>query len=241
MVWISCPAVNGIEPRNLVTLGSCPRFLHAGRQYRQPRHGERLQETRGRRPIRVTHYVIKEPVRSQLLLFGVESNHVATSMRTSRRSESANGTGKSDSRIVPQQPTCQVGETKPGNSGGGKAAKLSRERDRTPAGLSVGNTVNQRLDRITQRAEQQPEEVFNNLYSLLTYDFWSRRSADSSETRHRGSMASRWINTRPTCGTTCGPSKPDSSSKLSASAQPASRDPERGWQDAAAGDRRRGG
>jgi hypothetical protein len=30
--------------------------------------------------------------------------------------------------------------------------------------------VNQRLDRITQRAEQQPEEVFNNLYSLLTYD-----------------------------------------------------------------------
>lgn len=113
----------------------------------------------------------RQPVRSQLLLFGVETNHVAASMRArAEEARSANGAGKSDSRIVPQQPTCQVGETKPGNSGGGKAAKLSRERDRTPAVHSGGSTVNQRLDRITQRAEQQPEEVFNNLYSLLTYD-----------------------------------------------------------------------
>jgi RNA-directed DNA polymerase len=113
----------------------------------------------------------RQPVRSQRLLFGVETNHVAASMRVrAEEARSANGAGKSDSRIVPQQPTCQVGETKPGNSGGGKAAKLSRERDRTPAVHSGGSTVNQRLDRITQRAEQQPEEVFNNLYSLLTYD-----------------------------------------------------------------------
>ena len=26
MDWTGCPAVNGIEPRNLVTLGSCPRY-----------------------------------------------------------------------------------------------------------------------------------------------------------------------------------------------------------------------
>jgi len=59
MDWTGCPAVNGIEPRNFVTLGSCPRFVHAGRQYRQPRQGERLLETRGPRPIRVTHDVNK--------------------------------------------------------------------------------------------------------------------------------------------------------------------------------------
>jgi RNA-directed DNA polymerase len=110
-------------------------------------------------------------VRSQRLLPGVETNHDGASMRDqAEKASSANGAGKSDRRIVPQQPTCQVGETKPGNAGGGKAARLSRERDRTPAVHSGGNTVNQRLDRITQRAEQQPAEVFNNLYSLLTYD-----------------------------------------------------------------------
>jgi group II intron reverse transcriptase/maturase len=86
------------------------------------------------------------------------------------KASSANGAGKSDSRIVPQQPTCQVGETKPGNAGGGKAAKLSRERDQTPAGRSDGTPVHLRLDRITERAEQHPEERFNNLYSLLTYE-----------------------------------------------------------------------
>ena len=110
-------------------------------------------------------------MRSQRLLPGVETNHDAASMRDqAEKASSANGTGKSDSRIVPQQPTCQVGETKPGNAGGGKAAKLPRERDQTPAGRSDGSPVHQRLDRITERAERQPEERFNNLYSLLTYD-----------------------------------------------------------------------
>jgi hypothetical protein len=46
MDWTGCPAVHGIEPRNLVTLGSCPRFLHAGRQHRQPR--QRRGSKRGR-------------------------------------------------------------------------------------------------------------------------------------------------------------------------------------------------
>ena len=112
-----------------------------------------------------------QPVRSQRLLPGVETNHDGASMRDqAEKASSANGAGKSDSRIVPQQPTRQVGETKSGNADGGKAAKLSRERDQTPAGRRDGTPVNQRLDRITHRAEQQPEERFNNLYSLLTYE-----------------------------------------------------------------------
>jgi RNA-directed DNA polymerase len=133
----------------------------------------------------------KQPVRSQLLLFAVETNHVEASMRVrAEEARNANGAGKSDSRIVPQQPTCHVGEMKPGNSGGGKAAKLSRERDRTSAVLSGGNPVIQRLDRITQRAEQQPEEVFNNLYSLLQYELleqaFRRLQRDKAPGRPRG-------------------------------------------------------
>ena len=112
-----------------------------------------------------------QPVRSQRLLPGVAPNHDAASMRDqAEKASSANGAGKSDSRKVPQQPTCQVGETKPGNAGGGKAAKLPRERDQTPAGRSDGSPVHQRLARITERAERLAGERFNNLYSMLTYD-----------------------------------------------------------------------
>lgn len=113
----------------------------------------------------------RQPVRSQRLLIGVKTNHAEASMRVqAEKARIANGAGMSDSRIVPQQPTGQVGETKPGNAGGGKAAKLSRERDRTPAVHSDGSPVHQRLDRITRRAERHREERFNNLYSLLTYE-----------------------------------------------------------------------
>lgn len=37
-----------------------------------------------------------------------------------------------------------------------------------PSVLSVGPTVTDRLDRITQRAESHPDEVFNNLFSVIT-------------------------------------------------------------------------
>ena len=57
----------------------------------------------------------KQPVRSQQLLFDVETNHAATSMHVrAEEARSANGFGKSEGCIVPM---------KPGNSGGGKAAE----------------------------------------------------------------------------------------------------------------------
>ena len=65
---------------------------------------------------------------------------------------------KSDRRIVP---------AKPGNSGGGKAATPSRGSDHAPAVRSDGPSVLTRLDYITERAQKQAEEVFNNLHHLL--------------------------------------------------------------------------
>ena len=75
---------------------------------------------------------------------------------------------ESDSRIVPQKPADQAGGMKLGNTSEGKAAKPSRDTDPTPTEPSDGLSVLNRLDRITKRAEQYPEEVFNNIYSLLT-------------------------------------------------------------------------
>jgi RNA-directed DNA polymerase len=77
---------------------------------------------------------------------------------------------ESDSCIVPQKPEAQSGETKPSNVGEGKAAKPSRDADRTSTVRSDGQSVFQRLDRITERAEKYPEEAFNNVFSLLTYE-----------------------------------------------------------------------
>jgi hypothetical protein len=59
---------------------------------------------------------------------------------------------------------------KPGNAGAGKAARPSRDTDRTSTVLSDGESVLTRLDRITQRAEMYAEECFNNLFSLLNYE-----------------------------------------------------------------------
>jgi RNA-directed DNA polymerase len=59
---------------------------------------------------------------------------------------------------------------KPGNSGGGKAATPSRSSDHASTGRSDGLSVLTRLDYITERAQKQPEEVFNNLYHLLNYE-----------------------------------------------------------------------
>lgn len=77
---------------------------------------------------------------------------------------------ESDGCIVPQHLEVQSRETKPGNSGQGKASKPSRDSDRTPPAPSGRDSVLNRLDRITRRAEQHPEETFNNVYSLLTYE-----------------------------------------------------------------------
>jgi RNA-directed DNA polymerase len=50
--------------------------------------------------------------------------------------------------------------------------------------------VNDRLDRITLRAEQHPEEVFNNLVSLLQYELleqaFRRLQRDKAPGRPRG-------------------------------------------------------
>ena len=110
----------------------------------------------------------KQPVRSQLFLPGVESNHDDASMHTQSEEERlANDAGKSDSRIVPLTRAVQVRETKLGNASEGKVTKLSREKDRTRPLHSDGIDVTKRLDRISDRAKSHREESFNNLFSLL--------------------------------------------------------------------------
>ncbi len=123
------------------------------------------------RPFALHMMSSKQPVRSQLFLPGVNSNHDDASMHTQSEEERlANDFGKSDSRIVPQKRTDQVRETKLGNVSEGKATKLSREKDRTRPLHSDGIDVTKRLDRISDRAKSHREETFNNLFSLLDVD-----------------------------------------------------------------------
>ena len=77
---------------------------------------------------------------------------------------------ESDSRIVPLPPEDQSVGDKPGNTGAGKAAGISRDPDRAPTVLSDGTSVITRLDRTFQRAKADPEAVFNNLFSMLNYE-----------------------------------------------------------------------
>ncbi len=113
----------------------------------------------------------KQPVRSQRFLFDVDANHAESSMHAqAEKARSVNDPGKSDGGIVPLKREDQSRGVKPGNAGAGKAARPSRETDRTSTVLSDGSSVLTRLDRITQRAERYPEERFNNLFSLLTYE-----------------------------------------------------------------------
>lgn len=77
---------------------------------------------------------------------------------------------ESDNRIVPLTSEDQSGESKPGNTGAGKTVGILRDRDRTSPVLSDGNSVLNRLDRISHRAEAYPEETFNNLFSLLNHE-----------------------------------------------------------------------
>ena len=76
----------------------------------------------------------------------------------------------SDDRIVPLHPECQSGGDKPSNIGVGKAVGITRDPDRAPTVLSDGPSVLTRLDRISQRAKANHEEVFNNLFSLLNHE-----------------------------------------------------------------------
>jgi len=77
---------------------------------------------------------------------------------------------ESDDCIVPFVREDQSRGSKPGNAGAGKAVRPSRETSDTPPAPSGGRSVLDRLDRITNRAEAYPEEVFNNLFSLLNYE-----------------------------------------------------------------------
>ena len=77
---------------------------------------------------------------------------------------------ESDRCIVPQQLECQSSESKPGNSGPGKAARPSRDSDSEPPAHRGRHSVQDRLDRITTRAESHPSEAFNNVFTLLTVE-----------------------------------------------------------------------
>lgn len=114
---------------------------------------------------------MKQPVRSQRFLFDVNTDHAETSMHVqAEKARGANGPGKSDGGIVPLKREDQSRRVKLGNAGAGKAARPSRDADRTSSVLSDGDSVLTRLDRITQRAEMYSGERFNNLSSLLNYE-----------------------------------------------------------------------
>lgn len=114
---------------------------------------------------------MKQPVRSQLFLFDVKTNHGESSMHAqAEKARSADDSGKSDGGIVPLKREDQSRGSKPGNAGAGKAARPSRDFSDTSSAHSGGSPVSDRLDRITQRAETHSEESFNNLFSLLNYE-----------------------------------------------------------------------
>jgi RNA-directed DNA polymerase len=101
----------------------------------------------------------------------MKTNHDRPSMPDKLNKQGRQTTDReSDGCIVPMKPEIQSGGQKPGNSGVGKAARPSRGPDTATPTPSGGSTVLDRLDRITDRAKSHPEEVFNNLFSLLTYE-----------------------------------------------------------------------
>lgn len=74
---------------------------------------------------------------------------------------------ESDGRIVPLKSGLQPDGQMPSNIGAGKAIRPLHDPDRAPPVLRDGSSVITRLDQIHQRAESQPNSVFNNLFSLL--------------------------------------------------------------------------
>lgn len=77
---------------------------------------------------------------------------------------------ESDDRKVPLKLEHQSSESKPGNTGAGKAVRPTRAEDSESPTRSGGSSILDRLQRITDRATSHPEEVFNNLFSLLNYE-----------------------------------------------------------------------
>jgi len=83
---------------------------------------------------------------------------------------------ESDGCIVPLKPMEEphagdsTGGSKPSNVGAGKAARPTRERRRTPSALSGGQTVTNRLERITERAKADAAARFSNVFTLLTHE-----------------------------------------------------------------------
>ena len=77
---------------------------------------------------------------------------------------------ESDDRVVPKKLEDQSSRSTSGNAESGKAVRISRDSDDSSLARSGKSTVLDRLDRITERATTHPEEVFNNLFSLLTYE-----------------------------------------------------------------------
>jgi len=63
-----------------------------------------------------------------------------------------------------------LSQTKPGNAGAGKASRPSRGFINPSTALSGESAVYDRLNRIKDRAEHSPQEVFNNLFSMLNID-----------------------------------------------------------------------
>ena len=167
-----------------------------GRQHRWPRHGERSSETRGRRPIRVTHDVSKAT--SEIPAVLDRRGAPITAMRVCptepKRRERANDAGKSDDRIVPLKREDQLRGTKPGNAGAGKAAKPSRDSDDPPTAPSGGSSVLERLDRITQRAERSPKRCSTTSSRCSPTSCWAgvpqaqARQGTGGRWRHGGSI-----------------------------------------------------
>ncbi len=101
----------------------------------------------------------------------MNSNHDLPSMPDKLNKQGRQTTVReSDCCIVPLKLEFQSGGTKPGNTGRGKAARRSRDSDRSPSVHRDGTAVLTRLDRIIQRAKSHPQEVFNNLFSLLNHE-----------------------------------------------------------------------
>jgi RNA-directed DNA polymerase len=77
---------------------------------------------------------------------------------------------ESDGRIVPIARESQSRASKPGNSGAGKAAKLTRGSDLALPVHRDGTSVITRLNLITIRAEDDQVAKFDNLYTMLNYE-----------------------------------------------------------------------
>jgi len=101
----------------------------------------------------------------------MNANHVESSMSKKWNKQRRQMTlRESDDRIVPMRLEDQSSRCKSSNIDRGKAVRPTRVQDAESPTRSGGNSVQERLERITERAKSQSEEVFNNLFSLLNYE-----------------------------------------------------------------------